>query len=74
MKLDLQAIGLYPQNVCNYCATEISSLMNALRGLYGLRRVCIPVPVALLAASTIYLLNLPSSNAAVQLSQALRKF
>ncbi|GAB7348244.1 hypothetical protein MBLNU459_g6237t2 [Dothideomycetes sp. NU459] len=33
MKLDLQVTGLYPQNVCTYCATEISSLMNALRGI-----------------------------------------
>lgn len=72
IKLDLQAINLYPQNVCTYSATEISNLMNAVRGMYGLRRVCVAVPIALLSASTIYLLNLPSSSAAMHLSQALR--
>lgn len=71
MKLDLQAIGLYPREICNYCATEISSLMNALRGMYGLRRISLSVTVILLSASTVHLLHLPSQTSATHLTQAL---
>jgi len=72
MKLDLQAVGLYPREICTYCANEISSLMNALRGMYGLRRISLSVTVILLSASTVHLLNLPSPNAAMHLVQALQ--
>lgn len=71
MKLDLQGIGLYPREVSTYCATKISDLMNALRGIYGLRRTCLAVSAILLSASTVHLLNLPSQTAAINLTQAL---
>lgn len=45
--------------------------MNALRAMYGLRRVCPAVPALLLSASTIHLLNLPSESATAYLAQAL---
>jgi len=45
--------------------------MNALRAMYGLRRVCLAVPALLLSASTIHLLNLPSESATAHLAQAL---
>lgn len=72
MKLDLSAIGLYPHEICNYCATEISSLMNALRGMYGLRRMTLSVTVILMSAATVHLLNLPSQSATMHLTQALQ--
>lgn len=71
MKLDLQPAGLYPLEICTYCANEISNLMKALRGMYGLRRVPLITTVILLSASTVHLLNLPSQTAAVNLIQAL---
>lgn len=45
--------------------------MDALRAMYGLRRVCLTMVSALLSASTIHLLNLPSDPAAAHLSRAL---
>lgn len=45
--------------------------MNALRAMYGLRRVTLAVTSHLLSASTIHLLNLPSEDAAAHLSQGL---
>ena len=45
--------------------------MNALRAMYGLRRVCLAVTSILLSASTIHLLNLPSEPANLHLSQGL---
>ena len=74
MKLDLSDIGLYPRELLTYCATEISKLMNALRAMYGLRRTSLAVSSILLSASTVHLMNLPSQGAAVQLTQAMRKF
>lgn len=74
IKLDLRGANLFPRDTCTYCANEISSLMNALRAMYGLRRVCLAVTGMLLSASTIHLLNLPSEPAVSYLSQALRKF
>lgn len=71
IKLDLRAANLYPHDTCTFCANEISKLMNALRAMYGLRRVCLAVTNILLSASTIHLLNLPSESAAVHLSQGL---
>ncbi|KAI4737203.1 hypothetical protein E4T50_12332 [Aureobasidium sp. EXF-12298] len=72
MKLDLSDIGLYPRELATYCATEISKLMNALRGMYGLRRTSLAVSPILLSASTVHLMNLPSQGAAVQLTQAMQ--
>lgn len=72
IKLDLQGANLYPRDTCTVCANEISSLMNALRAMYGLRRIALPVASVLLSASTIHLLNLPSEPSASHLSQALR--
>jgi hypothetical protein len=46
--------------------------MNALRGIYGLRRIPLAVPGLLLSASTIHLLHLPNEPAATNLVQALR--
>ena len=71
IKLDLQGADLYPRDTCTLCANEISSLMNALRAMYGLRRVTLPVTSLLLSASTIHLLNLPAEPSASHLSQAL---
>ncbi|PIA93746.1 Nitrogen assimilation transcription factor nit-4 [Cercospora beticola] len=71
IRLDLRAANLYPRDTCTFCANEISALMNALRAMYGLRRVTLAVTSLLLSASTIHLLNLPSEQAANHLSQAL---
>jgi hypothetical protein len=71
VKLDLSGASLYPRDTCIYCANEISNLMNALRALYGLRRVGLAVTSLLLSASTIHLLNLPSEPSSTHLSQAL---
>ncbi|CAK4033896.1 Nitrogen assimilation transcription factor nit-4 [Lecanosticta acicola] len=71
IKLDLQAANLYPRDTCTFCANEISSLMNALRAMYGLRRVTLAVVNLVLSASTIHLLNLPSESAAAHLTQGL---
>ncbi|KAK5115002.1 hypothetical protein LTR85_010040 [Meristemomyces frigidus] len=46
--------------------------MNALRAMYGLRRVCLAVTSFLMSANTIHLLNLPSESAAGHLSQGLQ--
>jgi hypothetical protein len=48
--------------------------MNALRGMYGLRRTSLAVSSIVLSASTVHLMNLPCQSAAVQLTQAMRKF
>ncbi len=45
--------------------------MNALRNMYGLRRVCLAVTSLLLSASTIHLLNLPLEPSTTNLAQAL---
>lgn len=45
--------------------------MNALRAMYGLRRVTLSVINLVLSASTIHLLNLPSESAAAHLTQGL---
>lgn len=71
IKLDLRGAGLFPRDTCTFCANEISALMNALRAMYGLRRVCLSVTSFLMSASTIHLLNLPSDSAAGHLSQGL---
>ena len=72
IKLDLQHANLYPRDMCIACANEISGLMNTLRAMYGLRRVCLAVTSLALSATTIHLLNLPSEPAASHLTQGLR--
>lgn len=71
IKLDLRGANLFPRDTCTFCANEISGLSNALRAMYGLRRVCLPVTGFLLSASTIHLLNLPSETSGRHLSQAM---
>nr|POE75752.1 nitrogen assimilation transcription factor nit-4 [Quercus suber] len=71
IKLDLRNVNLNSFQIVTYCANEISGLMNALRAMYGLRRVALAVPNVLLSAATIHLLNLPSEPAAAHLSQGL---
>ncbi|QIW97462.1 hypothetical protein AMS68_002980 [Peltaster fructicola] len=71
IKLDLRGANLYPRDACTNAANEISRLMNALRALYGLRRVSVAVISNLLSASTIHLLNLPQETAATNLTQAM---
>ena len=71
IKLDLRNVGLFPREACTKSANEISGLMNALRVMYGLRRVSHSVCSFLMSASTIHLLNLPSDSAATHLSQGL---
>jgi hypothetical protein len=71
IKLDLRGANLFPRDTCTFCANEISGLTNALRAMYGLRRVCLPVTGFLLSASTIHLLNLPSETSGRHLSQAM---
>lgn len=71
IKLDLRGANLYPRDTCTFCANEISGLTNALRAMYGLRRVCLPVTGFLLSASTIHLLNLPNETSRRHLSQAM---
>ncbi|RMY15072.1 hypothetical protein D0868_01090 [Hortaea werneckii] len=71
IKLDLRGAGLFPRDTCTFCANEISALMNALRAMYGLRRVCLAVSSFLMSASTIHLLNLPSESASAHLGQGL---
>lgn len=71
MKLDLSGANLFPRDTCTICANEISSMMNILRAMYGMRRVCLAVPSLLLSASTIHLLNLPAEPSATHLSQGL---
>ncbi|KAK3671894.1 hypothetical protein LTR78_008260 [Recurvomyces mirabilis] len=71
IKLDLRGAGLFPRDTCTFRANEISSLMNALRAMYGLRRVCHLVCSWIMSASTIHLLNLPQASAAANLSQGL---
>lgn len=72
IKLDLRGAGLFPRDTCTFCANEISALMNALRAMYGLRRVSLAVSSFLMSASTIHLLNLPSDSAAAHLGQGLQ--
>jgi hypothetical protein len=72
IKLDLQGANLYPRDTCTMCANEISGLVNALRGMYGLRRICPAVTSLLLSATTIHLLNLPAEPAALNLSQGIQ--
>ncbi|KAF2720764.1 hypothetical protein K431DRAFT_269957 [Polychaeton citri CBS 116435] len=74
IKLDLRGAGLFPRGTCTYCANEISSLMNALRAMYGLRRVNLAVTGILLSASTIHLLNIPAEPSATSLVQGLNDF
>jgi hypothetical protein len=45
--------------------------MNALRNMYGLRRVCLVVVSLILSASTIHLLNLPAEPSTTNLNQGL---
>lgn len=71
IKLDLRGANLFPRDTCTFCANEISALTNALRAMYGLRRVCLPVTGFLLSASTIHLLNLPSETSGRHLCQAM---
>lgn len=72
IKLDLHGANLFPRDACTRCANEISGLVNALRGMYGLRRVCPAVTSLLLSATTIHLLNLPAEPAATNLSQGIQ--
>ncbi|TKA71016.1 hypothetical protein B0A55_06034 [Friedmanniomyces simplex] len=71
IKLDLRGAGLYPHETCTHCANEISSIMNALRAISGLRRVSLTVCSWIMTASTIHLLNLPSDVATHNLSQGM---
>ncbi|KAK3069519.1 hypothetical protein LTR53_012082 [Teratosphaeriaceae sp. CCFEE 6253] len=71
IKLDLRGAGLYPRDTCTFCANEISSLMNALRAISGLRRVALNTCSWIKTASTIHLLNLPSEAAAANLTQGM---
>jgi hypothetical protein len=71
VKLDLSGANLFPRDTCTLCANDISGLMNILRAMYGMRRVCLAVPSLLLSASTIHLLNLPAEPSATHLSQGL---
>lgn len=48
--------------------------MNALRAMYGLRRISLGVTSLLLSASTIHLLNLPSEQATAHLTQGFQDF
>jgi hypothetical protein len=48
--------------------------MGALRAMYGLRRVPMPVTGLLLSASTVHLLNIPTEQASANLSQAMHDF
>lgn len=72
IKLDLSGADLYPRDTCTFCANEISSIMNTLRAMYGLRRVNLPVINRLLSSLTIHLLDLPSEPSAVHLTQGLQ--
>lgn len=72
IKLDLRGAGLYPKDACTFYANEISALMNALRAMYGLRRVCLSVTSFAMSACTIHLLNLPSEQSAAHLTQGLQ--
>lgn len=71
IRLDLRGTNLYPRNTCTFCANKISDLSDALRALYGLRRVHLPMVGFLSLASTIHLLNLPSETSVRHLRQAL---
>ncbi|KAK5163709.1 uncharacterized protein LTR77_010382 [Saxophila tyrrhenica] len=71
VKLDLSGANLWPREACTHSANEISSLMNALRAMYGLRRVSLAVTSLLLSAGTIHLLNLPQEPSSTHISQAL---
>ncbi|KAK0313480.1 hypothetical protein LTR01_001736 [Friedmanniomyces endolithicus] len=71
IKLGLQSAGLYPRDTCTHSADQISSIMNALRAISGLRRVSLTVCSWILTASTIHLLNLPFDVAANNLSQGM---
>ncbi|KAK1812286.1 hypothetical protein LTR12_013312 [Friedmanniomyces endolithicus] len=71
VKLDLRSAGLFPRDTCTHSANQISSIMNALRAISGLRRVSLTVCSWVLTASTIHLLNLPSDVAANNLSQGM---
>ena len=72
IKLDLEGANLFPRDTCTSSADMISEIMNRLRHMYGLRRVCLLAPSILLSASTIHLLNLPSEESAAHLKQGLR--
>lgn len=72
MKLDLSSVRLYPREISTYCAIEISNLMGALRGMYGLRRVPLSAVAILCSAAIVHTLNLPEQTAAVHLKQALQ--
>ncbi|WPH01908.1 Hypothetical protein R9X50_00476200 [Acrodontium crateriforme] len=74
IKLDLRSSNLFPRETCTLCANEISALMNALRAMYGLRRISLGVTSLLLSASTIHLLNLPSEQATAHLAQGFQDF
>lgn len=71
IKIDLRGTNLHPRDTCTCCADKISELVGALRALYGLRRVCLPMVEFLSSASTIHLLNLPSDTSIRHLGQAL---
>lgn len=72
IKLDLSGANLFPRDTCTFCANEISSIMNTLRAMYGLRRVNLPVVNRVLSSLTIHLLNLPSEPSAAHLAQGLQ--
>lgn len=72
IKLDLSGANLYPRDTCTFCANEISSIMNTLRAMYGLRRVNLAVVNRLMSSLTIHLLNLPSEPSASHLAQGLQ--
>ena len=65
-------VNLFPRDICTTSANRISALMNALCGMYGLRRVCPAVPSFLLSATTTHLLNLPVDSANTPLSQGIQ--
>lgn len=72
IKLDLSGANLYPRDTCTFCANEISSIMNTLRAMYGLRRVNLAVVNRTMSALTIHLLNVPSEPSASHLAQGLQ--
>ncbi|KAI9832944.1 MAG: hypothetical protein M1826_000723 [Phylliscum demangeonii] len=72
LKVDLVHSPVSPRAVCTTSAERISSLAEAYRGRYSLRRVCLLMTHCLLSSSTIHLLNLPAPGAARHLTHDLR--
>jgi len=71
LRLDLFGAGLDPESICDYCATGISNLVERLRSIYGVHRMCVTVVSAIYSAASIHLLNLPEPSATVHFVQAI---